>query len=660
MCGIIGYIGKKEAAQILLAGLQRMEYRGYDSAGIAIAPDTITSDSLKNTKSPASKSLTFIKSVGKIAQLQAKVAAAAALESSHNDSQKKPTHSVHGTIGIGHTRWATHGVPSVENAHPHASENKDIAVVHNGIIENASVLRAHLQSEGFTFASQTDTETIVHLIDFHLRKLSDGVDDSEEKRATSAKRKNGETSDADFETAFRLAVSQLQGTYGIVALSAGSRTLYVARKGSPLIIGVGSEGSNEMFVASDAAALIANTRTVQYLQDGEIAVITEFGYNISTLAGDSQPKSTSKIEWSLQEAELSGHSHFMQKEIFEQPAVVQNTIQGRFRDGRVKLSLKFPATVNKVYIVACGTSYHAGLLGKQYIESHARIPVEVCYASEFRYSDPVLQPNDIVVAISQSGETADTLAAIVEAKRRNVTTIGLVNVVGSTIAREVDSGIYTHAGIEVGVASTKAFTCQAVSLLLLSLSLAQHVGKQLPAGIQSHLLSLSEYIDSVLDLDDEMKRIAQTIVDSQSTSAIFLGRHLAYPIALEGALKLKEISYIHAEGFAAGEMKHGPIALIDENMPVICIVQQNHVTDKMISNMQEIKARRGRIIAVSEVSTAELVSLCDELVIVPHVAWELSPILLNIPLQLLAYHVAVLKGLDVDKPRNLAKSVTVE
>ena len=639
MCGIIGYVGKREVAPILLCGLERMEYRGYDSAGIAV----------HESGAPA---LRVIKSVGKIAQLrhairqfeitrQSEISQNANTTNSTNSQQKSgskvvdtksaSTNSV-STIGIGHTRWATHGEPSERNAHPHVNSSTTIAVVHNGIIENATKLRDRLQNEGYSFVSQTDTETIVHLIDFHFKRTV-----------------------PDFEAAFRLALSELEGTYGVVAIVAGERTLYAARKGSPLIIGVGEQ---EMFVASDAAALIESTRTVQYLQDGDVAIISQFGYRLSTLGGNEQPVQTSQIEWSLAEAQKNGHAHFMIKEIFEQPQVVQNTIRGRLRDGRVKLTITLPAQINKVHIVACGTSYHAGLIGKYYIESLARIPVELHIASEFRYSDPVLNKDDIVVALSQSGETADTLAAVLEAKRRNITTIGLVNVVGSSIAREVTSGVYIHAGVEIGVASTKAFTCQVVSLLLLSLAIAQHAGKQVSAQLQNTILHLSEYIDAVLDLDEQIRSAAKLLDDA--TSAIYLGRNTAYPVALEGALKLKEISYIHAEGFAAGEMKHGPIALVDEKTPVVCIVQKSHITEKMISNIQEIRARHGRVIAVSEVESDELSRLCEHVIYVPHIMPELSPILLTIPLQLLAYYAAVARGCDVDKPRNLAKSVTVE
>jgi len=608
MCGIIGYIGMRGATPLLLEGLKRMEYRGYDSAGVAV----MNGGGVETRKA-----------AGKISQLERALAAS----------------PVAGDMGIGHTRWATHGVPNECNAHPHVDCKGDIAVVHNGIIENSGTLRKGLEARGHKFASETDTEVIAHLIE--------------------------EAFDENLEDAVIEALWQIEGTYGIAVVSSKDKNKIVAaRKGSPLLIGL---GEGEYYVASDVSAILAQTREVVYLDDGDVAVLTRDGYTILNQRAQQLERGVSKIDWDLDQIERGGFDHFMLKEIFEQPATVENAMRGRLLpdQGTSKLGglnmtdeelLKF----DNILITACGTSWHSALIGEHMLESLARIPVEVEYASEFRYRNPVVTDKTLCIVISQSGETADTLAAMREAKSRGARTYGIVNVVGSTIARESDGGIYVHAGPEIGVASTKAFTSQVIALLLFTLKLARLRNLSMVDGkeIIQELQLLPAKIQNILDRAPEIEKIAEDFKNAQNF--LYLGRGYSFPTALEGALKLKEISYIHAEGYPAAEMKHGPIALIDEKMPVVFVTPHDSVFDKVVSNVQEVKARGGRVIAITTRDEEALHGKLDYEFRIPETKDMLTPVLASVPLQLLAYYIAVKRGANVDQPRNLAKSVTVE
>jgi glucosamine--fructose-6-phosphate aminotransferase (isomerizing) len=609
MCGIVGYIGKTEAAPLLLEGLRRLEYRGYDSAGITVC---------------ANGSLDTRKIAGKIIDLEQAI----------GGSLPK------GTLGIAHTRWATHGAPTVTNAHPHHNAADDIAVVHNGIIENASVLRRKLEELGHKMRSETDTEVLAHLID--------------------------EAYDGNLEGAVAAALQQVEGTYGIAVVSSRDpEKLVAARNGSPLLLGI---GDNSFFVASDAAAVVEHTRDVIYLDDGELAVLDREGYRTLDLKGRLLTKEVSRVSWDLGTIERGGFPHYMLKEIFEQPDSVRDTMRGRLlvEQGTARLgglSSCLPSQdvgkYNRIVLTACGTSWHAALIGEYMLEEFARIPVETEYASEFRYRDPVLDERSLVIAISQSGETADTLAAIREAKDKGAKVVSIVNVVGSSIARAADCGVYIHAGPEIGVASTKAFTSQVVALALVTLYLSsQSEPLQEQARVARALHQLPDQISQILGRNDEIRGMAERY--HLNRNFLYLGRGYNFPVALEGALKLKEISYIHAEGYPAAEMKHGPIALIDENMPVVVIAPKGRVYQKVLSNIEEVKARGGRVIAITTEGNGELDRLADHIVRVPTTHEMLQPVLTVIPLQLLAYHIAVLRGCNVDQPRNLAKSVTVE
>ncbi|PIU14448.1 glutamine--fructose-6-phosphate transaminase (isomerizing) [bacterium (Candidatus Gribaldobacteria) CG08_land_8_20_14_0_20_39_15] len=599
MCGIFGYIGSQKAAPLLIEGLKQLEYRGYDSAGLCLLePDKLN---------------TF-KSKGKVEEL----------------AQKVSNENLFSSIGIAHTRWATHGEPSEINAHPHLDCQGRIAVVHNGIIENYQALKTILQKEGHKFISDTDTEVIAHLIE----KFSDGN---------------------NFETAVLKALCLIEGAYGLAVLRQGENKIIGAKKGSPLILGI---GNNEFFLTSDSSAILSHTNKVIFLQNNEIVVMNEQGYQIKNLQGDLLNKEIEELKWNVAQIEKSGFKHFMLKEIFEQPQAIANTLRGRLKDEDIKLTFDIePSQIKRLIILACGTSFYSGLIGKYIIEKMCRINTEVDYASEFRYRDPIIGENDLVVAISQSGETADTLAALREAKRRGAKTLGIINTVGSTIAREVDTGIYLHAGPEIGVASTKAFTCQITALVLLALYLQKKTGK-FDKVIAEELKTIPQKVQEILDKSCDIEKVAQNIKDK--TNVLYLGRGFNFPVALEGALKLKEISYIHAEGYPAAEMKHGPIALIDENMPVVFIATQDETHEKVLNNIQEVKARKGKILAIVNPGDTRAAQLADWLITVPLTIDLFSPIINIIPLQLLAYYTADLKGIDVDKPRNLAKSVTVE
>jgi glucosamine--fructose-6-phosphate aminotransferase (isomerizing) len=608
MCGIVGYVGPRVATQVLIDGLKRLEYRGYDSAGVA----------LQNGKGIETR-----KAAGKIAALEAAVM----------------SYPVEGTSGIAHTRWATHGAPNECNAHPHHDCTGTIAVVHNGIIENFGVLRKMLENHGHTFVSETDTEVLAHLIEAAF--------------------------DGNLEEAVIDSLHLVEGTYGIAVVSSKDPgKIVAARKGSPLLLGL---GNGENFLASDAAAILQYTRDVVYLDDGEMAVITKDSYKVFDLQARALTKRVSKIDWDLDMIEKGGFDHFMLKEIFEQPTTITNTMRGRLvtesgfsKLGGLNLSKQDLDNIDNVVITACGTSWHSALIGELLIEELARIPVEVEYASEFRYRNPIITPTTLCVVISQSGETADTLAAMREAKRRGAKTLGLVNVVGSTIAREDDGGVYLHAGPEIGVASTKAFTSQVIALLLLTLKLARRRVLSVERGreIAQAMERLPSQIQEILDRSEEIRTVADQFKDA--TNFLYLGRGFNFPVALEGALKLKEISYIHAEGYPAAEMKHGPIALIDANMPVVFIAPHDAVFDKVVSNIQEVKARGGRVIALTSRDEPAMKKLVDYDFRIPETLDVLYPILTVIPLQLLAYYIAARRGLNVDQPRNLAKSVTVE
>ena len=599
MCGIICYIGKKQAIPILLDGLYGLEYRGYDSAGLTVM---------------INHGLTTIKKKGRIAEL----------------AGTEYLRTLSTNIGIAHTRWATHGEPNDVNAHPHMDCHENISVVHNGIIENYSTLKRLLIDEGHIFKSETDSEVLAHLIE----KFYDG----------------------DLKKAVVHTLNLIEGTFGIGVLHKDHDQIIIAKKGSPLILGI---GDNELLAASDSTALIKYTKRVIYLKDNELAILNRNGFSVEGLYGSVKNKVIDEIKWSVEQVEKKGYKHFMLKEIYEQPESIANVLRGRIKDDTIKLTINADVkNIKKIIIVACGTSWHSALIGKYLMESMTRIPVEVDYASEFRYRNPIVNKDDMLIAISQSGETADTIAAIKEAKQKGAMTLGIVNVVGSTIAREVDSGIYLHAGPEIGVASTKAFTSQVAALLLLSLYIRQEQGLKTDVKLINEFHDLPEKIMEVLKNTDIIIKIAEEFYKSKNF--LFLGRDINFPVALEGALKLKEISYIHAEGYPAAEMKHGPIALIDENMPVLFIATKNGLSDKILSNIQEVKARKGQTIVVMNKHSPELDKLADFKIIVPQVMNELSPIINAIPLQLLAYYVADMKSLDVDKPRNLAKSVTVE
>ena len=608
MCGIVGYIGGKDSTPVLLDGLKRLEYRGYDSAGVAVM----------NGKGVETR-----KAAGKIARLEAVI-------------DRDPPH---GTLGIAHTRWATHGPPTELNAHPHLSQDGTVAVVHNGIIENATALKAGLEARGFVFKSDTDSEVLSHLIE-----------------AAYA---------GNLEAAVIEALHQVEGTYGIAVICSNEKDkLVAARKGSPLLVGL---GDGEYYIASDASAILAHTREVVYLDDGDVAVVTRDGYKVLDLDSVIRDKPVSRIEWDLQQIERGGYPHFMLKEIFEQPITVENTMRGRLileegfsKLGGLNISKEDLLKVDNIIITACGTSWHSALIGEMMIEELCRIPVEVEYASEFRYRNPIVTPTTLCIVISQSGETADTLAAMREAKRRGARTLGIVNVVGSTIAREDDGGIYVHAGAEIGVASTKAFTSQVVALALFTLKLARLRNLSVERGreIAQALADLPEQIQSILDRAPEIEALAEEF--KRASNFLYLGRGYNFPAALEGALKLKEISYIHAEGYPAAEMKHGPIALIDEMMPVVCIAPHDSVFEKIVSNIQEVKARKGKIIAITTRDEPSLAGKLDYEFRIPETIDLLTPVLAVIPLQLLSYYIAVMRGCNVDQPRNLAKSVTVE
>ena len=607
MCGIVGYVGPRQAASLLIDGLRRMEYRGYDSAGLAIV----------------NGGMTIIKAAGKLSALE----------------QQINGHNPEGTLGIGHTRWATHGAPNTINAHPHTDQSGRIALIHNGIIENSRAIRTALEKRGHTFSSETDTEVLAHLV--------------------------GELYDGNLEEAVAAALRDVDGAYGIAVISADEPGVIVAaRNGSPLLVGVGED---EYFVASDASAVLEHTRSVVYLDDGEMVVLTRDGYHVRDLAATRIEKPVNQIEWDLATIERGGYPHFMLKEICEQSESVENTLRGHLLDDEgtsrvsgLNLSDEDIKNIDRIVITACGTSWHSGLIGEYMMEELARIPVEVEYASEFRYRNPVVDERTLVIGISQSGETADTLAAIREAKRRGARTIGVVNVVGSTIAREVDGGIYLHAGPEVGVASTKAFTSQVAALALITLRFARLRNMSILQGRQfiESLRALPRLIKQTLARSSEVEALAERYW--RANNVLYLGRGVNFPVALEGALKLKEISYIHAEGYPAAEMKHGPIALIDENMPVVFIAPKDAVHSKIVSNIEEVKARGGQLIAIVNEGDTEIQRLADATITIPVTTDLLTPILTIIPLQLFSYYVAVLRGCNVDQPRNLAKSVTVE
>jgi len=610
MCGIVGYIGDKDATPILLEGLKRLEYRGYDSAGIAV---------LTNGK------ITIEKESGKISQLEKLI------EDDH----------VSGKLGIAHTRWATHGHPTKLNAHPHSDCHGRLALIHNGIIENYLSIKTKLITAGHKFTTETDTEALVHLIEEYY---TDGT---------------------SLEEAVRAALSQVEGTYGIAVISKSEPdTLVAARKGSPLVVGM---GENEYVVASDVSAIISHTKDVTYLEDNEIAVINRDKVVIKTIDNLEVDKKIERISFDLEKIEKSGYDHFMLKEIMEQPQTIEDSMRGRLlqeegaaRLGGIRHELDSLVYAPQILISACGTSWHAALIGEYMFEEFARTPVEVEYASEFRYRDPVIERGSVMFVISQSGETADTLAALREAKRKGAKVMGICNVVGSTIPRESDAGVYLHAGPEIGVASTKAFTSQVTVLALITLLLARmrNMGASKGVEIVNEMKSIPKKVAQILSNHDAVKEIARAYHKSQNF--LYLGRGYNFPVALEGALKLKEISYIHAEGYPAAEMKHGPIALIDENMPVVFIATKDSTYDKIISNIQEVRARKGKIIVIATEGDKEIKHLADHVIYVPPTMEFLTPILTIIPLQLLAYYIAVLRGCDVDQPRNLAKSVTVE
>jgi glucosamine--fructose-6-phosphate aminotransferase (isomerizing) len=613
MCGIVAYIGHREACPVVLKGLKRLEYRGYDSAGVALLG--------------AEKQFKIYKKSGKVSDLE---------ESIGSQDTKALT-------GMGHTRWATHGAPNDVNAHPHLSGSGKFAIIHNGIIENYASLKAALVKRGHEFKSETDTEVLIHLIEDIYDK-----------------------NDVTFEEAVRMSLTQVIGAYAVVILSNEDPNYLIgARKGSPMVIGV---GENEHFIASDATPIVEYTRNVIYLNDGEMAIIQNNQLIVKTIDNTIKTPYIQELEINLESIEKGGYDHFMLKEIFEQPRSILDSYRGRIHinDGRIsmagidKYEDKFK-NLERIIIVGCGTSWHAGLVGEYLFEDFARIPVEVEYASEFRYRNPVIDEKDFVIAISQSGETADTLAALELAKSRGATIFGICNVVGSSIPRLTDAGAYTHAGPEIGVASTKAFTAQVTALLLMALSVGQKRGTISTSRLRELLIeieTLPAKVEKVLLTDAQTKKIAEEFKDSKN--ALYLGRGYGFPIALEGALKLKEISYIHAEGYPAAEMKHGPIALIDEEMPVVVIATNHSNYEKVVSNIQEVKARKGRVIAIATEGDEHIATMADHVIYIPDCEEAMLPLIATIPLQLLSYHIAVLRECNVDQPRNLAKSVTVE
>lgn len=613
MCGIVGYIGNKQAYPILIKGLQRLEYRGYDSAGVALIDNIV---------------LNVYKCKGKVADL-------------HNFIGEK---NKNGTIGIGHTRWATHGVPNDVNAHPHYSASKNMVMIHNGIIENYGPLKEELKKRGHQFLSDTDTEVLIHLIE--------DIKENENVRLGEA---------------VRIALNQVVGAYAIVILSKENPDeLFAAKKGSPMVIGIGAD---EFFIASDATPIVEYTKNVVYLEDEEIAFI-ERGkeLKIKTIKNKTKTPYVQELELQLEALEKGGYDHFMLKEIYEQPRSIKDSMRGRISaenaivnlGGITEYEQKF-INAKRIIFVACGTSWHAGLVGEYLFEDLARIPVEVEYASEFRYRNPIVYEDDVIIAISQSGETADTLAAIELAKSKGATIIGICNVVGSSIARATHAGSYTHAGPEIGVASTKAFTAQVTVLTLMALRIAFRKGTISSSRFHELLTELEaipDKVEKVLQINDKIKYIAD--IYKNSTNALYLGRGYSFPVALEGALKLKEISYIHAEGYPAAEMKHGPIALIDEEMPVFVIATKGTSYEKVVSNIQEVKARKGKIIAIVTEGDTQVKEMADYTIEIPETDEILVPLVSVIPMQLLSYHIAVMRGCNVDQPRNLAKSVTVE
>jgi glucosamine--fructose-6-phosphate aminotransferase (isomerizing) len=609
MCGIIGYLGPQEAMPIILDGLKRLEYRGYDSAGMAVIGDN---------------GLAIRRSVGKLLELDKLL-------------RQDP---LPGRVGIGHTRWATHGRPSEANAHPH--QVGEIAVVHNGIIENYLELKEQLLKEGHRFASETDTEIVSHLIVKHMQQGADYLD------------------------AVRLTLKEIKGSYALVIVNAREpRMLVAARKESPLILGL---GEGEYFLASDIPAILPYTRKVIFLEDYDLVVVKDDHYLLLDREGHKIERVVNQINWSPAMAEKAGYKHFMQKEIFEQPRALIDTFRGRIDPDQgevileeIRLTPEDLRGLNKIFLVACGTSYHAAMVGKTIMESLCRVPVEVDLGSEFRYRRPLVDEKTLLIPISQSGETADTRAGLSAGKELGAKTLAIVNAVGSSIARDAGSVFYTHAGPEIGVASTKAFTTQLVALYLIALFLARRLGRLGREEVRmrlAELLKLPTWVQETLDRDQEIRELAKRYMNAYNF--LYLGRSLHYPIALEGALKLKEISYIHAEGYAAGEMKHGPIALIDEKMPVVVLATRSPVLEKVQGNIEEVAARGGRIIALTEADNYQVRERVESVITVPDVPLELSPIVLVVPLQLLAYHIADLRGTDVDQPRNLAKSVTVE
>ncbi|MFK8036789.1 MAG: glutamine--fructose-6-phosphate transaminase (isomerizing) [Crocinitomicaceae bacterium] len=614
MCGIVGYIGNQKAYPVLIKGLSRLEYRGYDSAGIALMTEE--------------NDLNIYKRKGKVQDL---------VDFIGSETTK-------GHLGIGHTRWATHGEPNDINAHPHFSSDGNIALVHNGIIENYAILKEELIKRGHSFKSETDTEVLVRLIEEIYTKA-----------------------DTSLEEAVRLALNEVVGAYAIVVISKDNPDkLIAAKKSSPLVIGL---GENEYYIASDATPIVEYTKNVVYLEDEQIAIINkDHGFRIISIANKEINPYVQELELQLEALEKGGYEHFMLKEIYEQPRAIHDSFRGRINAkegwvslGGVKPYIKEIANADRIIIIACGTSWHAALVAEYYFEDLARIPVEVEYASEFRYRNPVIKKGDVVIAISQSGETADTLAALKMSKEKGAFLFGVVNVVGSTISRITDTGSYTHAGPEIGVASTKAFTTQVTLLAMMAMMLGKE-RNTIPAKRFKKLLSdmeaLPDKIETLLESNSEIEKIAAKYKDA--SNALYLGRGTAFPIALEGALKLKEISYIHAEGYPAAEMKHGPIALIDENMPVFVIATEGENYEKVVSNIQEVKARKGKIIAIVTRGDKQVKAIADHTIAIPSIDEVLVPILATIPLQLISYHIAVMLGRNVDQPRNLAKSVTVE
>jgi glutamine---fructose-6-phosphate transaminase (isomerizing) len=612
MCGIVGYIGKKEAYNILITGLKRLEYRGYDSAGVAL----IDQDDFR-----------LYKTKGKVQDLV-------------DRNNKKDTT---GNIGMGHTRWATHGEPNDENAHPHSSENGHFVLIHNAIIENYARLRTRLEDRGYKFQSETDTEVLANLIEYIYLK-----------------------GNVTAEIAVRLALTKVVGAYGLViACKDEPNQLIAARKGSPLVIGV---GENEYFLASDATPIVEHTNSVIYLNDDNVAIIKRDELTLKTIGNVPISPKIQKLDLEIGEIDKNGYDHFMLKEIFEQPRSIQDTFRGRVSLEKEEIHLGGLYNVmpkleeaKRIIIIGCGTSWHAGLVGEYLIEEYARIPVEVEYASEFRYRKPVIFKDDVVIAISQSGETADTLAAIQLAKENGATVIGICNVVGSSIPRNTDGGVYTHAGPEIGVASTKAFTAQVTVLMMMAFLLGKKKGKineKTYKLLINELIAIPDKIEKILTQSDHFKAVSELYKDA--TNFLYLGRGYLYPVALEGALKLKEISYIHAEGYPAAEMKHGPIALIDEKMPVVVVATKDKSYEKIVSNIQEVKARKGVVIAVVTEGDKVIKNMADHVLEIPETHEALSALATVIPLQMLSYYIAVMRGCNVDQPRNLAKSVTVE